>query len=166
MTTIVNSTINVSLGEIKISNDPNVILACYGLGSCIGISAYDKISKIGALAHVVLPNNKNSLTESSPAKYANTAIPHMIQEMRKMGVRKEGLTINIAGGAKILSCIPAGSMLDIGEKNVVAVLEALSKQNLKVNNKDVRGNIGRTLFLHISNGKTTVKTAMNQLMEL
>jgi chemotaxis protein CheD len=166
MTTAVNSTINVSLGEIKISNDPNVILACYGLGSCIGISAFDRVSKIGALAHVVLPNNKNSLTESSPAKYANSAVPYLIQEVEKMGARKERLVINIAGGAKILSCIPAGSMLDIGEKNVVAVLEALSKQNLKVNNQDVRGNIGRTVFLHINNGKTLVKTAMNQIVEL
>lgn len=166
MTVAVNNTINVSLGEIKISNDPNVILACYGLGSCIGISAFDRVSKIGALAHVVLPNDKNSLTDSFPAKYANSAIPYLIREVEKMGARKERLIINIAGGAKILSCIPAGSMLDIGEKNVVAVLEALSKQNLKVNNQDVRGNIGRTVFLHINNGKTLVKTAMNQIVEL
>jgi chemotaxis protein CheD len=136
------------------------------LGSCVGICAFDQTTKIGALAHIVLPYSQNPLISSSPAKYANTAIPYMIQEMKKMGARKEDLIINIAGGAKILSCIPAGSMLDIGEKNVVAVLEALSKQSLKVNNQDVRGNIGRTLFLHINNGKTVVKTAMNQIVEL
>ena len=67
---------------------------------------------------------------------------------------------------KNISCIPAGSMLDIGEKNVVAILEALSKQNLKVKGEEVRGNIGRTVFLHISDGKTVVKTAMNQIVEL
>lgn len=166
MTVAVSNIINVSLGEIKTSNNPNVILACYGLGSCIGICAFDQVSKIGALAHVVLPCSKNSLMDSSPAKYADTAVPYMIQEIEKMGARKERLIINIAGGAKILSCIPAGSMLDIGEKNVVAVLEAISKQNLKVNNQDVRGNIGRTIFLHINNGKTLVKTAMNQMVEL
>lgn len=166
MLTTFNNTVHVSLGEIKISNDPNVILVCYGLGSCIGISAYDRLTKIGTLAHIVLPYSKNHLSSSSPAKYANTAIPYMIQEMEKMGAKKENLKISIAGGAKILSCIPAGSMLDIGEKNVVAVLEAITKQNLKVNNQDVRGNIGRTLFLHINDGKTVVKTAMNQIVEL
>lgn len=166
MITTLNNTINVSLGEVKISNNPNEVLACYGLGSCVGVCAFDPVSKIGALAHIVLPKSKNTIRESFPAKYANTAIPYMIQELEKIGARKERLIINIAGGAKILNCIPAGSMLDIGEKNVVAVLESILKQNLKVNNEDIRGNIGRTVFLHINDGKTVVKTAMNQIVEL
>jgi chemotaxis protein CheD len=166
MVTTVNNTVNVSLGELKISNNTNEILACYGLGSCIGISVFDPVCKTGALAHIVLPHNNNGIVDTAPAKYANTAIPHMIKELEKRGICKDRLIVKIAGGAKILSCIPAGSMLDIGEKNVVAVLEALSQYKITVHSQDVRGNIGRTLFLHIKDGKTIIKTAMSQIVEL
>jgi chemotaxis protein CheD len=166
MITTLNNTINVSLGELAISDNHDDILACYGLGSCIGVTAFDPVKKMGALAHIVLPRNNSTILDSAPAKYADIAIPYMIQELEKKGVNKGRLIIKIAGGAKILSCIPAGSMLDIGEKNVIAVLEAISQQKLKVTNQDVRGNIGRTLFLHIKDGKTIIKTAMNQIVEL
>jgi chemotaxis protein CheD len=165
MITTATNTINVSLGEMVISEDPEVILACYGLGSCIGVSAYDPVNRIGAMIHVVLPFG-NGILESSPAKYANTAIPHMLQVLEKHGADKNRLIIKMAGGAKILNCIPAGSMLDIGEKNIIAVLEALALHKLSIDNQDTRGNIGRTLFLCIKDGKTTVKTAMNQTIEL
>jgi chemotaxis protein CheD len=166
MITSLNNTINVSLGEIIISNNPNDILACYGLGSCIGVSIFDPIGRICALAHIVLPHSNNGITELSPAKYANTAIPYMLDQLVKRGTLKDRLIIKIAGGAKILNCIPTGSMLDIGEKNVVAVLEAFSQQKLRITKQDVRGNIGRTLFLHVKDGKTVIKTAMNQIVEL
>jgi chemotaxis protein CheD len=90
----------------------------------------------------------------------------MLQVLEKHGADKNRLIIKMAGGAKILNCIPAGSMLDIGEKNIIAVLEALALHKLSIDNQDTRGNIGRTLFLCIKDGKTTVKTAMNQTIEL
>ncbi len=46
----------VGLGEMQVSNDPNMALACLGLGSCIGISAYDPVARVGAMVHVVLPH--------------------------------------------------------------------------------------------------------------
>lgn len=161
-----NNVINVSLGEIQTSNDPDVVLSCYGLGSCIGVSAYDPTCKLGAMIHIVLPYINNGKEDFSPAKYANTAIPYMVNELEKRGAEKDRLIIKIAGGAKILNCIPAGSALDIGEKNVIAVTEAFSKVNLRIHNQDVRGNIGRTMSLYIKDGKTIVKTAMNQFIEL
>jgi chemotaxis protein CheD len=165
MILITNNTINVSLGEIMISDDPELVLACYGLGSCIGVSAYDPFRRIGALIHIVLPAGRGK-PESTPAKYADTAIPHMIQELEKKGASRNRLIIKIAGGAKILNCIPAGSVLDIGAKNVVAVSETIMQNKLSINNQDVRGNIGRTIFLYIKDGRTVVKTAMNEVIEL
>ena len=49
------TTIMVGLGEVKISEDPESVLACVGLGSCVAISAFDPVAKVGGMAHVVLP---------------------------------------------------------------------------------------------------------------
>jgi chemotaxis protein CheD len=154
----------VGLGEIQISKEHDMVLACLGLGSCIGIIAYDPFVKVGAMVHVVLPLGEDAPSEKAPAKYANHAIPHMLREMEKMGVIKNRLVVKIVGGAKIISSIPANSVLNIGIRNIEAVKNLLDGHRLIIKAEDIGGFLGRSVWLDISTGVTKVKTSQSEIV--
>jgi chemotaxis protein CheD len=156
----------VGLGEIQVSNDPNYVLSCLGLGSCIGISAYDPVAHVGAVVHVVLPHCSDPESEKAPAKYANTALPFMLHEMEKLGAIKKRIIIKLVGGAKIISTIPAKSILDIGERNCEAIKIALTEHKFDVKAENLKGTLGRSMWLNIETGITRFRTTASPIVEL
>lgn len=156
----------VGLGEIQVSNDPNYVLSCLGLGSCIGISAYDPVVRVGAVVHVVLPHCNDIESEKAPAKFANTALPFMLKEMEKMGAVKKRIILKIVGGAKIISTIPAKSILDIGERNCEAIKIALAEHKFDLKAENLRGTLGRSMWLYIDTGITRFRTTASPIVEL
>ena len=94
------TTLIVGLGEVKVSNDPSVVLTCLGLGSCIGVAAYDPIAHVGGMAHIVLPHSNDRNGQSS-SKYADIGVPFLFEQVEKAGGKRSRLIIKIAGGAQI-----------------------------------------------------------------
>ena len=45
----------IGISEMQISDSPEDHLITYSLGSCIGLTLYDKELKIGGLLHSMLP---------------------------------------------------------------------------------------------------------------
>jgi chemotaxis protein CheD len=156
----------VGLGEIHLSNDTNVVLACLGLGSCIGVSAYDPVSHVGAMAHIVLPQGNEADCERTPAKFANSALPFMVKEMEKKGAIKKRIVMKIAGGAKIISNVPPKSILDIGDRNVTAIKISFAEHQLQLTAEDLFGKLGRSMWLHIETGITRVRTTTGPISEI
>jgi len=166
MTTSIDVNISVGLGEIHVSGDPDAVLICYGLGSCIAVSAFDPVAKVGAMAHIVLPVSNNGANALLPAKFADRGIPLTVEKMEKAGARRSRIVIKIAGGAKMLHGVKAGSVLDIGERNIVAVQEAIRTIGLTIQAQDIRGDWGRCLWLYIASGLTRVRTAEQRIIDL
>ncbi|MHB8172410.1 MAG: chemotaxis protein CheD [Thermincolia bacterium] len=158
--------ISVGLGELYISKDPDKVLVCYGLGSCVGVSFFDPILKLGALAHVVLPSSSMARVQGSLAKFADTCIPTMLQEIIKMGANKSRLIVKIAGGAQVLKLPGQANRLDIGGRNIIAVEEALVVEKLTIANKDVGGNYGRTMQFYVGTGMITIRKVGQDNKEL
>jgi chemotaxis protein CheD len=166
MTLTTDSSISIGLGELCVTKDPNSILACYGLGSCIGISAFDPVAKVGGMAHIVLPSSGEISTSTSPAKFANTGVPLLFETLEKAGALRHRVITKIAGGAKMIKVITKGSILDIGERNICAVIETFDKLGLKIHGQDVRGETGRCLWLYMATGKTQVKNAEHKIVDM
>ncbi len=156
----------VGLGEIQLSSEPNVVLACLGLGSCIGVSAYDPVSRVGAMAHIVLPQGSEADCERNPSKFANSALPFLVKEMEKRGAVRKRIILKIAGGAKIINNVPAKSILDIGDRNVTALKSAFSEHQLDIKAEDLLGKLGRSMWLHIETGITRVRTTAGPITEM
>ena len=97
---MVGTTLNsfiVGLGELKYADQSGEELTCLGLGSCIAISARDRVNKQVAMDHVLLP-------ECSPGrepvpKFADVAVPELIENLKKMGSNASRLEIKLVGGA-------------------------------------------------------------------
>ena len=66
MTVSNDTTIMVGLGDVKISDDPESVLACLGLGSCVAVSVFDPVAKIWGMAHVVLPASQERPEQNQP----------------------------------------------------------------------------------------------------
>lgn len=150
--------LSIGLGEMQISNDPKTIMVCYGLGSCIGISFYDPLLKLGALAHIVLPDSKLARDKEELSKFADTCIPYVVERLTQKGGSASRLIIKIVGGAQVLQVAGLKNRLDIGNRNIEAVKEALQKARLRLAAEEVGGTFGRTMQFFISSGKIVIKT--------
>jgi len=158
--------VGVGLEEIRVSTDPNVILACMGLGSCIAACGYDPVARVGGMAHIVLPDSGGKEKEGSPGKFADTGIPRLIEAMKEAGALKSRIALKMAGGARIFANVKEGSLLDIGFRNLAAVRLALVANSLELRGENTGGTHGRSLLLHISTGLTQVTSALKDTVEL
>lgn len=129
-----------------------------GLGSCVGIALYDSYTKIAGLAHIMLPTSTNA-NEPNRAKYANTAVPLLIELMEKKGANKRRLTAKLAGGAQMFTFAGQSDLMRIGPRNVEAVKEALHLHTIRVIAEDTGGNCGRTIELFSADGSLSIRTA-------
>jgi len=159
--------INVGMSQIEISSKQGIVLAAPSLGSCIGLGIYDPVIKLGAMAHIVLPDSeKINRSVESPGKYADTAIPEILKKLESLGASKSRLIIKIAGGAQMFASQQGSNILNIGLRNTIAVKAALSKVGLEVKKADTGGNKGRTFKLDVATGYFYVKLIGQNEFEL
>lgn len=151
------NTIKVGMADLNLAKAPH-LLTTLGLGSCVGITLYDKINKIAGLAHIMLPSSKEIKNNENKAKFADTGIEELVQSMLKIGANKNNLVAKIAGGSQMFNFNSNNDMLKIGERNVIATKSKLKELNIKIVSEDTGGNFGRTIILDSTDGSLYVKT--------
>lgn len=150
--------IKVGMAEYKIAKVPE-ILTTLGLGSCIGICLYDKQAKIAGLAHIMLPFSNQIKNNTNKAKFADTAIELLLNDIIGLGAVKSKVTAKIAGGAQMFAFSNnTNDMMKIGLRNAEATKLILKNYGIPVLSEDTGGNYGRTIEFDPSNGELTIKT--------
>lgn len=134
------------------------VLITYALGSCIGISFYDPMIKLGALLHIMLPTNKET-NDSNVFKTADSGIHETLRKLYAFGARKERLVCKIAGGAKMFELKISGSLGAIGERNAQMVKKVLAQEGLRVSGEDTGSNYARTMLIDVATGEVRIRTA-------
>ncbi|MCI0563454.1 MAG: chemotaxis protein CheD, partial [Nitrososphaera sp.] len=51
-----SSEIAVKMGSLSVSDSPQAVLTTF-VGSCVALCVYDPVSKVGGLAHIMLPDS-------------------------------------------------------------------------------------------------------------
>ncbi len=160
-------TITVGLGELSVTKDPSMSLACFGLGSCINLCAYDPISKVAGMAHIVLPESNHSNNQGkAAAKYADIAVPMLLEEMVRLGAVKSRLVVKLTGGAQMIQAAGFEATLDMGARNLEMTRKALVSEGIRISGADTGGTQGRSVWLSVDSGKVMVRTAGKELEEL
>ncbi|MCU0846334.1 MAG: chemotaxis protein CheD [Spirochaetes bacterium] len=145
---------NIGVAQIKTASSPGILRTI--LGSCVGVCIYDRMKKIGGMAHILLPSNLSDSTR--PEKFADTAVPMLVKQLIGEGARKEFLSAKIAGGASMFK-FGANTMLgQIGDKNVEMVKNVLSRLGIPIVAEDTGGNSGRVIDFFLEDGRMRVKT--------
>lgn len=157
--------IKVGMADLSTAKEPD-ILTTLGLGSCVGIALYDPSTKVGGLAHIMLPDSKQIKNNENKAKFADTAIEVLVQAMIKKGARKNRIVAKIAGGAHMFEFKNMDDMMRIGTRNVNAVVQILNEIHIPIIAQDVGKNYGRTVELHTLTGVFRVKTIGHGIREI
>lgn len=155
----------VTIGEIKVTKCPGK-LTILGLGSCVGVCLYDPVEKIGGMAHVMLPNSSQFSNIPKPSKFADLAIPMLVEKLLSFGAQRSRLIGKLAGGAQMFSASDNSIIMDIGERNTVMVKHTLEGLKIRVAAEDLGGNKGRTMILETNNCSVTIKKIGEELRKL
>lgn len=154
---MIKQEIRVGISDMNTAFSPDKIYTV-GLGSCIGIVLYDKELKLGGMAHIMLPDSMLFSDVSNPLKFADLAIPMLLEDMQKLGSKKQNVIAKIAGGASMFNFADKKMNMDIGRRNSVAVKQILDIMRIPLIRDDVGGNKARTMILDTKTGVVSIKT--------
>ncbi|MEW9667658.1 chemotaxis protein CheD [Ammoniphilus sp. 3BR4] len=157
--------VKVGMADLNVAGSPDRIRTT-GLGSCVGVTLFDQLTKVGGMAHVMLPSSTLGKGEVNIAKYADTAIPKLISDMEKRGANRRRLVAKLAGGAQMFSFSSSSDIMRIGPRNVEACKEALKKEGIRVLSEDTGGNWGRTIEIDCSTGSLHIRTVNQGVKEI
>ncbi len=158
--------ISVGIGQIAVSKNASDVLVAYGLGSCVGVCAYDPVAHVGGLAHILLPESNGSPAATrEPAWHAEAGVNNLLSEMAGLGANPARLIVKLAGGAAVLGDANA-SKFRIGERNAETIIALLAERGIQPRATALGGVKGRTIEFHLSGGKTFVRTAASPANEL
>ena len=135
------------------------VIATIGLGSCVAIALYDRDARVGGLAHILLPNKSMSRETSNPAKFPDTIVPVMLDEMRLLGSSPTArISAKIVGGASMFGQLVSGTGINVGERNVLATREVLAAANIPLLAEDTGLDYGRSVYFHLDDGRVEVRS--------
>jgi chemotaxis protein CheD len=145
----------VGVGESATGRHPE-ILVTQALGSCVGVCLWDPRLKVGGMAHVMLPSAPASGFSGRPHRFADIAVPELVQALVALGSSTRVLVAKIAGGSAMFK---GESGIDtIGGRNVAAVKAQLAAYGMKVAAADTGGSHARTIELHLDTGALLVRS--------
>jgi len=146
----------VGMADLKVAKAPEN-LTTLGLGSCVGITLYNSAKKIGGMAHVMLPTYEG-FEGQNIAKFADSAIIELINQLARIGAPKASLVAKLAGGAHMFGRTQNNDMLKIGERNAAASIAILKQLGIPIKANDTGGTHGRTIELIMDTGALKIRT--------
>ena len=147
----------VGVADCKLTSDPSDVLITYALGSCIAVSIYDPVARVGGLLHFMLPEAPTASARAgkSPFMFADTGIPLMFREAYEMGAQKRRMRVRVAGGAQIMD---ENGVFNIGQRNCLAMRKIFWKAGVLVQAEELGGTRPRTMRFEIDSGRVFLKS--------
>ncbi len=148
----------VGMADMQVINAPGATLITYALGSCIGVTLYDPLVKVGGLLHFMLPESQldPQKAQRNPWMFADTGIPLFFKEAYKLGGEKKRMVVTVTGGSQLMD---ASGYFNIGKRNYLTLRKIFWANNILIRSEAVGGNVNRTVRLEMSTGEVWVKTS-------
>ncbi len=146
----------VGISDCKVASNPADVLTTYALGSCVGVTLYDPVSRVGGLLHVMLPDSRfrSPAREFNPYMFADTGFYALLREVEQAGAKRQRLVAKLAGGANMLG---GTAIFDIGGRNAEALLGYCRLERIPVAATSLGGTVGRSMELVLSDGTVRVR---------
>lgn len=135
-------------GEYFVSNEGLVIQTV--LGSCIAACLWDSRMHVGGMNHFMLPEGAGDTT----GRYGSYAMELLINEMLKLGARRETLQAKIFGGGAVMANF---TTMNVGERNTSFVRDYLATERIPIVSEDVLDIYPRKVVFFPVTGKAMVK---------
>jgi chemotaxis protein CheD len=147
----------VGVADLGIARAPAVRITTFALGSCIGVTVFDPLLRLGGLLHYLLPQPG----EHQPpvgrrfAMYATTGVPVLLRRLATLGLAKERAIVCVAGGALAPQDSP---LVALGNRNRAILRRILRREGIAIVAEDTGGTLPRTMTLELDTGVVTVRT--------
>ncbi len=144
-------------GEYYVTRHAEVVSTV--LGSCVSACIRDTRLNVGGMNHFMLPldgSNGESAwggAASAATRYGNVAMERLINDILKLGGRREDLEIKLVGGGRVLAEINT----DIGARNIDFVREYMREEGFKVFGEDLGDNFARRVVYFPQTGRMRVR---------
>lgn len=148
----------VGVGGLAVSNNQSAVLTTYSLGSCLGITIYDPVARVGGLLHAMLPDSSINSAKAveRPAIFVDTGLAVLFREAYQLRAEKHRVRICVAGGAQFMD---KSGYFNIGQRNYNALAELLRQHGLTLEAQEVGGLVSRTIQLNVATGEVRLKTS-------
>ncbi len=123
------------------------------VGSCVAVCIHDAQAGLGGVNHYLLPYNLNSGEE---LRYGVVAIPRLVNELLRLGARRDRLQAKVFGGACMLPALRARAE-HLGAQNVQLAYRLLSEHGIPIVARDVEGDRARKIVYHTGDGAVWLK---------
>ncbi|MEI7014361.1 chemotaxis protein CheD [Leptospira licerasiae] len=135
------------------------------LGSCVALCFWHPYSKVGGMAHIMLPRRPSHISEPHP-KYADDALETFLKQFQKLGERPGRFVCKIFGGASMFSpeedkLEEVKRIVEIGEKNVESVLDLVHKANIDLTASNTGGKSHRKIYFSLWDGEVYMENPKN-----
>ncbi|MBB6561527.1 chemotaxis protein CheD [Acidovorax soli] len=144
-----HNAVKVLPGEYFVADESMVIMTV--LGSCIAACLWDSRAHVGGMNHFMLPDG--DLADAS-GRYGSYAMELLINEMLKLGARRETMQAKIFGGAQVMHNF---TTMNVGERNTTFVLNYLHTERIPIVSEDVLDIYPRKVVFFPVTGKAMVK---------
>ena len=145
----------IGIAEYAVVTDETVLITS-GLGSCLGIVLHDPREMVSGMVHVMLPSVSQA-RDSTPAKFVDTGLPLLIDEMVGVGAGADRLRAWIVGGSEMIQFTASDG--SIGSRNIEMAEQLIDEYSLQVVGSDVGGSHGRSIAFDPSTAELTIRTA-------
>lgn len=155
--TMASQSTTVGVVELAIGRAGRGRLAAFALRSCIGLSAWDPLARIGGLLHFLLPQPAGNGVRGATAAalQATTGIPRLVHELVAAGADAERLVLCAAGGADLVGRTAA---VALGRRNCAMLSHGVRQLGLSLAAVDTGGRAARTMSLDLQCGAVELRS--------
>lgn len=158
--------IEIRIAELFAGDDRHIIVTS-GVGSCIVVVLYDRLLRVGGMAHAILPRKKDGQGSGNYrdrddvgrmfVKYADQAVDMLLDEIESLGGTSHHIVAKLVGGAHMFALLE-GDQHGIGWENTVAARERLKERGITVETEVVGGTVGRNVRFDCATGIVEITT--------
>jgi chemotaxis protein CheD len=150
----------IVVGDMKTGRKGDELVT-HALGSCLGLTVYDPIVKVGGMLHAMLPLSKINPEKAAanPAMFVDTGVPLLFKKIYRMGGEKRRLVVKAAG---CCASLDPNEMFNIGKRNYMVLKKLLWKNGVLIKAEDVGGKKSRTVRFHLDSGRVIISSMGKQ----
>ena len=136
----------------------DAVIVTLGLGSCVAIMLHDANAGAGAMAHILLPSKSLARDVTNLAKFPETAVPLLVEQLTALGAEPRRLVAKLAGGASMFAQLMTPGSVQMGERNVAAARDVLRRTGIPVMREAVGGGAGRSVRFYVADGRVEIRS--------
>ncbi len=144
-------------GQFVITNTPTLISTV--LGSCVSVCLWDKVTKVGAMNHYLLPGTEED--ELGNSNRGITSIPLLVKSMTNRKIQLKNVEAKVFGGCNSLYI--DNDLFKVGERNTEIAMQILDELNIRVVAQHVGGCYGRKIVFNTDTGKVRMRLLIKKI---